>query len=397
VSRLLRVPRLAVRLSWASRARFVLLTLISATGMTVFLIVLELSAVSSQGLNQAIELESGQAGTYAIDVTASMGLTAAELAEQAGGALRKYATRPPMAIELLPAQALDCPPLSAIGSQPVVFVLTGSGQPAARLPGRRLPSGTQVCVGGQHIPAAAVRIPTASERFDWLGITPDSGDPATGVVMAAQYAQLAELSAGTPAILRLVIVTNRQQDESSQLQDAVDARLSSRILAYGMAISQGGPGPPVSVTRLDSDQAIRNAASGVDVVYTVIAWGVLAIGGLGLLVAQMIVVRDRRWLFGLARAVGGTATDVAALIITDTALILGAGTAVSLLLALMLQPVAAAFAFSTFQISGVSLVRGSVTPELVAGELLILLLAGAYPAIRAVREDPLDVLEPQTS
>jgi len=36
-------------------------------------------------------------------------------------------------------------------------------------------------------------------------------------------------------------------------------------------------------------------------------------------------------------------------------------------------------------------------PRLVLGGFLVLVLAAAYPAAKAVRQDPLDVLEPRVS
>jgi putative ABC transport system permease protein len=164
-----------------------------------------------------------------------------------------------------------------------------------------------------------------------------------------------------------------------------------------MSPAQGGAGSPFGVTRLDTAQAIRSAASGVDLVYAIIAWGILILGALGLLVAEMIVVRDRTWFFGLSRAVGGRGTDIAILVLADIVLVLVAGTVVALLLAPILQPFAASFAYRAFQIPKVRFLHASTVPQLIAGEFVVLLLAGAYPALRAVRQDPLDVLEPRVS
>jgi ABC-type antimicrobial peptide transport system permease subunit len=42
-------------------------------------------------------------------------------------------------------------------------------------------------------------------------------------------------------------------------------------------------------------------------------------------------------------------------------------------------------------------VQASSIPRLLLGALAVLLAAGAYPALRATRQDPVDVLEPKGS
>jgi ABC-type antimicrobial peptide transport system permease subunit len=249
-----------------------------------------------------------------------------------------------------------------------------------------------VCLAGQQIPASTVHIPTPPQQFEWLGVVPGSGQNS-GVVVAGAYEHLALLSSHQPVSYRFVIVTGRPADQSGQIQDSLNASFQTPMVVYGIPSQEA----LFSVTRLDSAEAIRSAANGVDMVYSFIAWGILILGGLGLLVAEMIVVKDRNWFFGLSRAVGGTGTDIAVLIIADTVLVLMAGTVVALLFALILQPFAASFAESAFQISDVKFLHASTVPQLIIGEFLVLLLAGAYPAARAVRQDPLDVLEPRVS
>jgi hypothetical protein len=178
---------------------------------------------------------------------------------------------------------------------------------------------------------------------------------------------------------------DREADLSAQIEQSLNVTFRAQLLLYGMSPAQGGPGSPFGVTRLDTAQAIRSAASVLDLVYAIIAWGILILGALGLLVAEMIVVRDRTWFFGLSRAAGGRGTDIAKLVLADIVLVLVAGTVVALLLALILQPFAASFAYRAFQIPKVRFLHASTVPQLIAGEFVVLLLAGAYPALRAVR------------
>jgi len=126
----------------------------------------------------------------------------------------------------------------------------------------------------------------------------------------------------------------------------------------------------------------------------VIGWGVLVLGGLGLLVAELTIVRQRTWFFGLARAVGARTGHVIALIVVDLLIVLVLGTAIAVSASIAGQPAAAAFARSAFQVD-VQLLQMSTIPRLVAAVFLVLAVAGIYPAFIAVRQDVLDVLEPK--
>lgn len=385
-----RVVKLALRFNWASKARFVLLTLIAAVGMSVFLIVSELSHLSSQDLNQSISQAAGQPGTYAIDFPTSFGLTPQTLADRVTASLKPHVPSPPLMVEEVPAVALDCPPAATLGTQPVVIIRSAAGELVDPPPGEALTQ-SQVCLGGQVIPSSALYLPTQSEQFEWgLSSVPGAN---TGVILDGAYERLALLNSTQPITYRFVTVTNQQTDQTTEIQQAIDANLKTTMAAYGVDPAQSSP----TVSRLDSAQTIRRAAAGVNLVYSIIAWGVLILGGLGLLVAEMIVVRDRMWFFGLARAVGGRSSHIAGLILADVLLVLSVGTALALAIALALQPLASSFAQSAFQVSGVNFLQLTTVPQLIVGELLVLILAGVYPALKATRQDPLDVLEPRVS
>jgi hypothetical protein len=364
------------------------MTLITAGAMTVFLIVAELSRASSYGLNQSIATEAGQTGTYDVEFSTTSGMDPQALAARVTPVLLRYSSRRPVLIEMVPQIPLDCPPGQTLGSASLLFVRDSDGRLLERSPGNRLPDGTRVCLAGQEISSSAVRQPTQSELFDWLGVTPGVSSPA--LIVEGTYERLALLNAEQPADLTFAIVTGQQGDESASIEGALDQAFGSLSVTYGQA-------PTFQVERRDTFQAVRQAASGVDLVYSIIAWGVLALGALGLLVAEIIIVRDRSWFFGLARAVGARSAHIATLILIDILLVLAAGTALALLLVLALQPFAAAFAQNTFQVTGVRFLRLSTVPQLILGEMVILIMAGLYPALKAVRQDPLDVLEPRVA
>ena len=360
--------------------------------MTVFLVVSELSRVSSQDLNQSISLEAGQTGTYAINVNATMGLSAGTLAKGVAATLALYSSTPPVMIETITSLALNCPPQLQPPSQPVVVLRDTMGEPLEQLPGTPMASSRSVCLGGQEIPSDAVHVPTRDEEFEWFGVAP--GSPNSGLLLAGAYEGVARLDSSQDPSYTFVLVTNRNSDESQQIQQSLNDAFTLQSSIFGLRASNG---PVFDVARLDTDQAIRSAASGVDLVYTIIAWGILILGGLGVLVAENIVVRDRMWFFGLARAIGGRGKDIAALVLTDIALVVAGGTLLALALAMLAQPIAQSFAESTFQVSGVTFLNASTVPRLFAGDFFVLVLAGTYPALRAMRQDPLDVLEPRVS
>lgn len=85
---------------------------------------------------------------------------------------------------------------------------------------------------------------------------------------------------------------------------------------------------------------------------------------------------------------------IATLILADILLVLAAGTTLAILVSLAVQPAASSYARDAFQVD-VTLLRLATAPKLIAGALLVLVIAGVYPAIVAVRQDPLDVLEPK--
>lgn len=375
-----RIFRLAVRFSWASKAKFLLLALLVAVGMTVFLVVTELSRVSAEGLEDAIEEDAGATGSYNLSLRSDFGLGPEELARQIAEAVAPYAARPPVLIEALPPIRPECPPLENLGIQFLLILRDGSGSSVNVPFGQDLPFETQLCFDGQVIPYDAIYLPTRSEQNQW----------GLGVVIDPAYRELAALSTTDQIAYSALIVTGRQVDMMIELTESLESHFREDALRYGVE----------SVTtfhsRLDGGSNIRTASEGVGIVYGIIRWGVLILGGLGLLVAEMIVVRNRTWFFGLARAVGARGRHIAALIVLDVLLVLLAGTLLAVALTAATQPTADAFAWDAFGIN-VRLLHPSAIPQLLLGILLVLILASVYPALTATRQDPLDVLEPKTA
>jgi hypothetical protein len=373
-----RIALLAVRFNWASKARFVLLTLVVAVGMTVFLLISELSRVSSEDLDEAIAQDLGATGTYLVDIQSHFGLGPDGLRDRVTTALRPFEGSRTLMLEVLPPLPVDCPPSATLGEQAVMIVqkaearavdlpLGGGGSPDAG-----------ICLGGQQIDPSEIHVLNEREQLTW----------GPGVLVSDRFERVAVLSTNDAPTYRFVMLTDRQANEQEQIASALQQALGIAATRFGL-----DQGEAVAVQRLDSAEEIRRASAGVKLVYSIIAWGVLILGGLGLLVAEMIVVRDRTWFYGLSRAVGGRSTHIIGLILADVVLVLLAGTALAGVLVAALQPAAASFARDTFQV-GVRLLQPDTVPRLFVGELIVLILAGLMPALKATRQDPLDVLEP---
>lgn len=390
-----RILSLTVRFVWASKVRFALLTLIAAVAMAVFMIVEELSHLSTEDLNQAIVEDAGRTGTYAIEFSSALGSTSTQLTRQVNDVVAPFADQPLVMIETMPDMPRDCPPATLFGTGPVYIVRGSVGEAIDPSVGVPIRPGAEVCLGGQAIPATQVRQPTRSELADWLGVQAVAGGsdgPGGPIIVDPAYERFLQLNDASPTLYRFLLVTGRPGYLANQIKEALSERFADLVRSYGMSEAA-----VFDVSRVDtSDAGIKAAAAGVRLVYGVIGWGILALGALGLLVAEIIVVRDRSWFFGLARALGGRGSHIAALIFVDVLLVLISGTILAGVIIVALQPIAASFAESTFQVHDVSFLRPELIPQLILGEFLVLIAAGAWPALKAVRQDPLDVLEPRS-
>lgn len=376
-----RVARLSVRLALVSRTRVGLLALLVAVAMTVFLVVSELSRVSSVGLDEAIAADIGETGSYVIGLPTTLGLGPREIGERMERAVGAYAAKPLVMIETLPPVVPECPPYEALGRQGLLVLRDVHGAPLPLPFGASLPVETELCIGGQVIPADALYFPTQGELTKW----------GLGLAIDARYRQLAALTTTEPITYRFSLVTGEPTDRREGMRAAVAAEFETEALEYG--INLGGN---LYLDRVDEGAGVREASEGIKLVYDIIGWGVLVLGGLGLLVSELTSVRHRTWFFGLARAVGARSSHVVGLVVGETVLILAAGTVLAVFISAAVQPVAASFARSAFEVD-VALLQASTVPRIVAAALLVLALAGVYPALVAIRQDPLDVLEPRAT
>jgi hypothetical protein len=374
----MRTLSLALRFAWAGRLKVLLLTLLVAVAMTVVVGVSELSRVSTSGLEGAIAEDVGLTGTYLVTLESDFGLMQADLAQRVGGALENWASRPIELVTAYPAVQAECPPFEELGPQPLMVLTDTDLRPMPLDFGRDLPVDTEICFGGQVIPSSSIYVPSRAEQLRWT----------SGLLIDQDYERVASLSANSPVRYTFSLVTGFAEDQQRAISNDVADALGEDAARFGVGASD-----LVTVSRVDQGASIRQASEGIQIVYSLIIWGVLILGGLGLLIVELIVVRERMWFFGLARTLGATTRHVAGLVLADVALIVLLGTGLAFVLASALQPVAADLASQAFGVD-VQLISPAVLPQVLAGCLLILVVAGGIPAAKASRKDPLDVLEP---
>jgi hypothetical protein len=368
---------LAGSLNLHAKWKFLILTLLIAVGALVFLGVTELSRASASNLTAAIDTDLGQTGTYRIQPSTELALSGPQLLAAVRSAVADLVDEPLRAARRLPPVHPECPPYDQVGDVAVAVLLDQTGRPADWDPGAAPLAESDLCLGGMVAPREAVREATAFEKANF----------GAEFVLDPTYEHLVRLTSAVPAGYTVVAATGRESDETGTIRDAVTSALAEYVAAAAVPVEQS-----VVVTRGDTGQAVRSASNGITLVYALISWGVLLVSGLGILVAELIVLRDRTWYFGLARAVGARKTEIAWLVLADIALVLLAGLTLAALVALVAGPTIRAFGMEAFQ-TDLRLVRPSAMPRLLLGSAFMLMLGGVYPAWRATRLDPLDVLE----
>lgn len=382
MKRVVRLAGLAGRAHRRNPGRFGLLAALIAIGIVIFLVVGSLSRGSTDSLDRAIEAGAGATGSYRVTVRAGTGVPDAEVASRVVEELAPVAARPVQVAQVYPMQPTVCPPATESQQADLVVRRAADFTPlpvwaeAAKAMHDLDSGGPSACLGNMVVPSSALRAVTPSEAHVY-GQEARVLDDSFSAIVA---------SAGTGR-LEFVVVTGRGVD----IGDAMETRVAGRFAAE-LAQWRLDPRDVVQVSRLDSGEEIRAASEGVRLVYALIAWGVLLLGGLGVLVAQLMMLRDRTWFFGLARAMGATPADIAALVIADAAIVVGAGSLLGAAVAFAAEPAIVEFGWSSFQ-TEMSLFGAGALPQLVVGVGAVLLCGAAYPAFRATRLDPVDVLE----
>lgn len=369
--------RLAVAVNARAKLKFVLLTTLITMSTLVYLGVSELSRASTVNLTDAIEGDLGVAGTYRIEPSPELGLSEQEVLRAVRDAVARFTDRPIQVAVRFPAVRPECPPYNQLGEVNAAVMLDAQGM-AVPFDGSGLRSSdADLCLAGLVVPRTSIRESTKYENSNF---------DASIVIDSLYEPQLRLANSQTPRYA-IVITTGVAQDRSAELKSALTTAFADAAAKASVEVANA-----VVVARTDSGDSVRSASKGIQLVYSLIGWGVLAIGGIGVLVAELIVLRDRTWFLGLARAVGARRWTVGWLVIADTLLVLITGLGVALVFLLATAPWVRAFGQSAFQVD-LQVLRASALPGLTVGLTFMLALGAAYPAWRATLLDPLDVLE----
>lgn len=372
-----RTLRLAAAVNAHSKLKFALLTVLITISTTVFLGVSELARASTADLTAAIESDLGVAGTYSVQPSPELGLTVDQQLRAVKAAAAPFTNRPLQVAIQFPAIQPECPPFNQFGAVSAAVLLDAAGRPVPFRNGGVSFTDADLCLAGLVVPNTSLREATPYE------------DKSFGVnlIVDPLYEQQLRLSQPKPPQYVVVITTGLAQDQTLELSSALQEAFADAAAQASVDTDNS-----VVVLRGDSGDLVRSASDGIQLVYGLIGWGVLLIGGIGLLVAELIVLRDRTWFFGLARAVGARRWNVAWLILADILIVMASGLGLTLALLLLTSGWVASFGETAFQVE-LAILRTSALPGLALGLTFVLLLGGAYPAWRATRLDPLDVLE----
>jgi hypothetical protein len=372
-----RVLRLAILVNTRSKLKFVLLTVLIAVSSLVFLAVTELSRASTVNLDEAIDSDLGVAGTYRVEPSAELGLTLQEALDVVDAAAAPFSREPVKVALRFPAVRPECPPFNQLGDVSAAILFDQRGRPAPFQAGGGGLTDADLCLAGLVVPNISIREASTYEKKSY----------DTSIVIDPLYEEQLRLTSTDPPRYAFVVTTGLTSDQTAELRNALKVSFSDAAAKASIDSDNA-----VVVARVDSGDSVRSASAGIRLVYALIAWGVLIIGGIGVLVAELIVLRDRTWFFGLARAVGARRWNVAWLILADILLVLTAGLTAAILTLTVASPWVARFGRDAFQVE-LNILRGSAVPGLALGLAFVMLLGGAYPAWRATRLDPLDVLE----
>lgn len=381
-----RVALLAGRHLIANKSRVLLLVAMVATGLLIFLVVEGLSQASRSQLSEAIQADLGLAGIYEIALPADLGIPVEELAELAADEVQNAGSDAFVVLADMGNVDVTCPvrPGSRVEEVPLYVVLRQHASaelvPAGAGGEDDLAARPPVCLAGTSVPAEA--------RSD-LDLAQLLTLPEEPIALGTDAVDRASLALGGPRRLQVVAGLPSEADQSATLKEELTASLAPLAMKIGAAERWQ---EEISVLRREQGAEIRKAEDGVQLIYQALAWAVLALGGIGVLVAQLMTSQTRTWFFGLARVSGATSSDIVAIVVFEVVLLIVLGSLAAVVLALALRPMIESWSAETLGAKLVILDAASL-PGLVLGVTMLVVLGAAYPALRSVRLDPLEALE----
>jgi putative ABC transport system permease protein len=263
---------------------------------------------------------------------------------------------------------------------PVINARVRSGawlNPAtARFPAVVLGSVAAARLGIADLPTGrpAPQVTIADRRFTVVGIlatTPLSPDIDRSVLVGWPAARSELRFDGHPTVLYV-------QSEESQIE-AVRGVLAETI-------SPERPGQVVVTRPSDALAAKRVTQTSFSVLFLALAAVALIVGGIGVANTMVVSVLERRSEIGLRRALGATRGQIRGQFLTESVLLATAGGLAGTTLGLLATLTYASWQEWPFVIPAESAVAG------VGGAVLIGVLAGVYPCVRAARLTPMQAL-----
>lgn len=381
--RLGRVLYLAWRNVRRSRARLFLLTLLTTVGLLIFLFMYGLSDASGSQLETAIDENLGVEGTYRISVQNDLLTATDDVVDTVVAALGPEDPLALVAYGQVTVEPAGCAGTSADGLI-IAYEVRSPEQlvSQASAPRRGADADGPACIAGIVLPPAGLSpLAPLMQRVLDLDEQP--------LVVEAAVSPSIELSVGEPEALVVIVNFQGSGDRVDALRTGITNALAPMAARSGLTEDwlEG-----ISIQRVDEGASVRAAEQGVKLVYQVIGWGVLGLGSLAILVAQLMTTQNRTWFFGLARVWGARRSDLALLAIAEVGLLVVLSLCLTLVLSIVIDPSLSSWSRANFDVE-ISLADASVLPVLLGGALLLAAVGAGYPAYRASRVDPLEALE----
>ncbi len=373
---------------WGHRGRTMLLAILIAVSMLIFLALQSLAFASGRALDRSIASDLGVEGSY--DLRAPT--TAADPADSAAAMvdlLVRHRSPSYLVVASWGTVSTACPLDRPAGDgDREVFVLLEARSPD-QLAGPTAPA-TNEEAPASGTPRSVCLAGLVSERQQAIeGPVGRMLRSEAPVLLDATELRQVTLALGPPRQVIATAVVGGAPDQTDELHRSLVLELAAGAARRGRA---AGWSDAITVSRLDGGASVREAGRGVRVVYGSISWGVLALGGLALLVAQLMLTQQRRWSFGLARAFGATRLDLVVIVAIEVVIVVAVGAVTAATVAAAAQAPVEQWVWVTFG-ERIRIPDPASIPPFVLGAVLIALVGAFVPALRAARLDPLVALE----
>jgi putative ABC transport system permease protein len=192
------------------------------------------------------------------------------------------------------------------------------------------------------------------------------------------------------ALLRLEDNYSQLRDEIDglflRLRNEADVTASAAIIRGVLENSHRGASDYTLVVPAELLAEQQRTKRIFDIVMVALASISLLVGGIGIMNIMLASVMERTFEIGLRRAIGATRVDIVRQFVLETTMIAVAGGTIGLLLGLAMSRGIASFAGWSTIVTGWSLMLAFLVSVVVG------LVSGVYPAMKAARLDPVQAL-----